>query len=62
MLLRRVIPFAQPSEKVSPGARPSLVQVGRDRELLRLRAKIIHLPATPSIPSFRTKRQQQFAR
>ncbi len=43
MLPRRVIPFAQPSEKVSPGAaRPPLVQVGRDRELLRLRAKIIH--------------------
>jgi hypothetical protein len=43
MLPRRVIPFAEPSEKVSPGpVRPQLVQVGRDRELLRLRAKIIH--------------------
>jgi hypothetical protein len=43
MLPRRVIPFAVPSEKVSSGAaRPQLVQIGRDRELLRLRAKIIH--------------------
>jgi hypothetical protein len=43
MLPRRVIPFTEPSEKVSPGAaRPQLVQIGRDRELLRLRAKIIH--------------------
>jgi hypothetical protein len=43
MLLRRVIPFAEPTDKVSAGgARPQLVQVGRDRELLRLRAKIIH--------------------
>jgi hypothetical protein len=40
---RRVIPFAVLSEKVFSGAaRPQLVQVGRDRELLRLRAKIIH--------------------
>jgi hypothetical protein len=48
MLPRRVIPFAEPSEKVPPGgALPQrfvvqVVQVGRDRELLRLRAKIIH--------------------
>jgi hypothetical protein len=43
MLLRRVIPFAEPSEKVSASAaRPQLVQIGHDRELLRLRAKIIH--------------------
>jgi hypothetical protein len=43
MLLRRVNPFAEPSEKVSSGAAPpQLVQIGRDRELLRLRAKIIH--------------------
>jgi hypothetical protein len=43
MLPRRVIPIAEPSEKVSSGAAgPQLVQIGRDRELLRLRAKIIH--------------------
>jgi hypothetical protein len=43
MLPRSVIPFAEPSEKVSSGAAgPQLVQIGRDRELLRLRAKIIH--------------------
>ena len=43
MLPRRVIPFKEPSEKVSLGtARPQLVQIGRDRELMRLRAKIIH--------------------
>jgi hypothetical protein len=43
MLPRRVIPFAEPSEKVSLSAAwPQLVQIGRDRELLRLRAKIIH--------------------
>jgi hypothetical protein len=43
MLLRKVIPFAEASERVSPdAARPQLVQIGRDRELLRLRAKIIH--------------------
>jgi hypothetical protein len=43
MLPKRVIPFTEPSEQGSPGgARPQLVQIGRDRELLRLRAKIIH--------------------
>jgi hypothetical protein len=43
MLPRRVIPFAEPTKKVSSdAARPQLVQIGRDRELLRLRAKIIH--------------------
>jgi len=43
MLPSRVIPFAEPSVKASSdAARPQLVQIGRDRELLRLRAKIIH--------------------
>jgi hypothetical protein len=45
MLPRRVIPFTEPSEKLSPGGtRPQqlVVQIGRDRELLRLRAKIFH--------------------
>jgi hypothetical protein len=45
MLPKRIIPFAEPSEKVSPG-KPTpqrlVVQIGRDRELLRLRAKLIH--------------------
>lgn len=42
MLTGRVIPFAKPSEKGSQvSARPPLIQVGRDRELLRLQAKII---------------------
>jgi hypothetical protein len=39
MLLRRVIPFAK---VFSGAARPQLVQIGRDRELMRLRAKLIH--------------------
>jgi hypothetical protein len=45
MLTKRVIPFAVPREKVTSGeAWPQrlVVQIGRDRELLRLRAKIIH--------------------
>jgi hypothetical protein len=48
MLPRSVIPFAEPREKVSPGGTQRLVvQIGRDRELLRLRAKIIHAAGHP---------------
>ncbi|HXP10368.1 MAG TPA: hypothetical protein VN828_17840 [Acidobacteriaceae bacterium] len=45
MLPKRVIPFAEPRVKVSlEDALPQrlVVQIGRDRELLRLRAKLIH--------------------
>jgi hypothetical protein len=43
MLPGRVIPFTEFSERnASSAPRPQLVQIGRDRELLRLRAKIIH--------------------
>jgi hypothetical protein len=43
MLPRRVIPFTDPGDRHRQGAeRPQIViQIGRDRELLRLRAKVI---------------------
>jgi hypothetical protein len=43
MLPGKVIPFADPSQKISPRGALSqiVVQIGRDRELLRLRAKVI---------------------
>jgi hypothetical protein len=43
MMPRRIIPFAYPSQKVSAGGVQCrlVVQVGRDRELLRLRANVI---------------------
>ncbi len=43
MMPRRIIPFADPSQKVSAGGVPCrlVVQIGRDRELLRLRASVI---------------------
>jgi hypothetical protein len=50
MLPKRVIPFAEPGEKVSPGGplpQQLVVQIGRDRELLRLRAKILHSAGYP---------------
>jgi hypothetical protein len=45
MLPRRVIPFAEPGSRILQSAscpQTSIVQIGRDHELLRLRARIIH--------------------
>ena len=52
MVSGRLIPFAEPTERHSRILeRPQIVvQIGRDDELLRLRAQIIMLPAIPFTP------------